>query len=218
MFSTNYQEVNDIIPAGVYEAMITSAKEDGKITIGLEIRKDVDQDCKGRGFTHWMYKLREPGDIDKQIDSYSYSQIMRIAKSARLPEGNAVQHAARQFLPHRIAGGNELQVHRHVAAAHHAETCRVPLHKPEVPDRAAAGFQQLRRQALGLVFHIAAAHGARGAAAFKHRHHGPGSPGRGAAGGKDAHQLHRPSRLQGVDRLPPEFPHISRPPLSRCPK
>lgn len=89
MFSTNYQEVNDIIPAGVYEAMITSAKEDGKITIGLEIRKDVDQDCKGRGFTHWMYKLREPGDIDKQIDSYSYSQIMRIAKSARLPEGKS---------------------------------------------------------------------------------------------------------------------------------
>ena len=43
MFSTNYQEVNDIIPAGVYEAMITSAKEDGKITIGLEIRKDVEQ-------------------------------------------------------------------------------------------------------------------------------------------------------------------------------
>ena len=43
MFSTNYQEVNDIIPAGVYEAMITSAKEDGKITIGLEIRKDVDE-------------------------------------------------------------------------------------------------------------------------------------------------------------------------------
>ena len=89
MFSTNYQEVNDIIPAGVYEAMITSAKEDGKITIGLEIRKDVEQDCKGRGFTHWMYKLREPGDIDKQIDSYSYSQIMRIAKSARLPEGKS---------------------------------------------------------------------------------------------------------------------------------
>ena len=89
MFSTNYQEVNDIIPAGVYEAMITSAKEDGKITIGLEIRKDVEQDCKGRSFTHWMYKLREPGDIDKQIDSYSYSQIMRIAKSARLPEGKS---------------------------------------------------------------------------------------------------------------------------------
>lgn len=44
---------------------------------------------QGRGFTHWMHKLREPGDIDKQIDSYSYSQIMRIAKSARLPEGKS---------------------------------------------------------------------------------------------------------------------------------
>lgn len=89
MFSTNYQDVNDIIPAGVYEAMITSASEDGKITLKLEIRKDVDQDCKGCGFSHWMYKLREPSDIDKQIGNYSYSQIMRVAKSARLPEGKS---------------------------------------------------------------------------------------------------------------------------------
>lgn len=88
MFATNFKEVNENIPAGIYEAAISQVEEDGtKIVVKLEIRKDIEQDCAGRTFTHWMYKLREPKELDLAVGGYSFNQLMRIGKAARLPEG-----------------------------------------------------------------------------------------------------------------------------------
>lgn len=88
MFATNFKEVNENIPAGIYEAAISQVEEDGtKIVIKLEIRKDISQACAGRTFTHWMYKLREPKELDLAVGGYSFNQLMRIGKAARLPEG-----------------------------------------------------------------------------------------------------------------------------------
>ena len=90
MFKADFKELNDAIPAGVYEAAISGVENDGtKIVIGLEIRKDLQQDCAGRTFSHWMYKLREPKEIDKVVGGYSYNQLMRIGKAAGLPEGKS---------------------------------------------------------------------------------------------------------------------------------
>ena len=90
MFKADFKELNDTIPAGVYEAAISGVENDGtKIVIGLEIRKDLQQVCAGRTFSHWMYKLREPKEIDKVVGGYSYSQLMRIGKAAGLPEGKS---------------------------------------------------------------------------------------------------------------------------------
>lgn len=88
MFATNFKELNDNIPEGIYEAAISQVEEDGtKIVVKLEIRKDIKQDCAGRTFTHWMYKLREPKELDLAVGGYSFNQLMRIGKAARLPEG-----------------------------------------------------------------------------------------------------------------------------------
>lgn len=90
MFATNFKELNDTIPAGIYEAAISGVEDDGtKIVIGLEIRKDVPQDYAGRTLSHWMYKLREPKEIDQAVGGYSYNQLMRLGKAARLPEGKS---------------------------------------------------------------------------------------------------------------------------------
>lgn len=92
MFATNFKEVNENIPAGIYEAAISQVEEDGtKIVIKLEIRKDIEQDCAGRTFTHWMYKLREPKELDLAVGGYSFNQLMRIGKAARLPEGKSYE-------------------------------------------------------------------------------------------------------------------------------
>ena len=88
MFATNFKEINDNIPAGTYEAVILSAGEDGmSITIKLEIRKDVDQDCAGRRLSHWIHKSREPKELDMAVGGYSFNILMRIGKAAKLPEG-----------------------------------------------------------------------------------------------------------------------------------
>lgn len=90
MFATNFKELNDTIPAGIYEAAISGVEDDGtKIVIGLEIRKDLQQPCAGRTLSHWMYKLREPKELDQAVGGYSYSQLMRLGKAARLPEGKS---------------------------------------------------------------------------------------------------------------------------------
>lgn len=90
MFKADFKELKEIIPAGIYEAAVSGAEDDGtKIVIGLEIRKDLQQPCAGRTFSHWMYKLHEPKEIDKVVGGYSYNQLMRIGKAARLPEGKS---------------------------------------------------------------------------------------------------------------------------------
>ena len=92
MFATNFKEINDNIPAGTYEAVILSTGEDSmSITIKLEIRKDVDQDCAGRRLSHWIHKSREPKELDMAVGGYSFNQLMRIGKAARLPEGKSYE-------------------------------------------------------------------------------------------------------------------------------
>lgn len=90
MFKADFKELNDAIPAGIYEAAISGVEDDGtKIVIGLEIRKDLQQPCAGRTLSHWMFRLHEPKEIDKVVGGYSYNQLMRLGKAARLPEGKS---------------------------------------------------------------------------------------------------------------------------------
>ena len=110
-----------------------------------------------------------------------------------------------------------LKLHRHAAAADHAQAGGVPLDEAELPQGVRLLLQQLRRQPLTLEFHIPAADGAGGPAAGKDGHHGSGPPGGGPLGGGHAHQLRRLSRLQGVDELSEELPHLSRSLHSRRP-
>ena len=110
-----------------------------------------------------------------------------------------------------VPGGEILEAQRHTAAADHAQAGGIPLDETEVPQGAAAALQKLRGQPLGLVLHISAADGPQGPPPGEYRHQRPCSPGRRAAGLRHSHQLRRCPRLQGVDNLPHQFPHMPHP-------
>ncbi len=91
-FSTNYSELNDLLPEGTYEALITTASEETdqtqrtRLSFTLTIRNDVQQECQNRTMFHSMYKLKDPKPMDAQVGNYSFQMIMRIAAAAKLPE------------------------------------------------------------------------------------------------------------------------------------
>ncbi len=97
-FSTNYEDVNDdfdIIPEGDYEVVIRNIEERTTMSgatglnLSLIIRNDVDQKFKDRYLFHTLWKRKEPTQADMQVQGYSFKQIMRLAKSAKLPNGKA---------------------------------------------------------------------------------------------------------------------------------
>ncbi len=99
-FSTNYENVNDdysLIPEGKYEVVIRNIEErttkNGAtgINLSLVIRNDVEQAHKNRYLFHTLWKRKDPTDADKQVQGYSFAQIMRLAKSAKLPSGKAYE-------------------------------------------------------------------------------------------------------------------------------
>ena len=78
-FSTNYENVNDdygILPEGDYEVIIrnieerTTKKGSTGLNLSLVVRNDIEQKFK---------------------DRYIFNQIMRLAKSAKLPNGKAYE-------------------------------------------------------------------------------------------------------------------------------
>lgn len=99
-FSTDYsgaKEEYGLIPEGEYEVVIRNIEQrttlNGSVglNMSLVIRNDVDQKCKDRYVFHNLWKRREPTDADKQVQGYSFNQVMRLAKSAKLPSGKAFE-------------------------------------------------------------------------------------------------------------------------------
>lgn len=99
-FSTNYENVNDdyeVLPEGDYEVVIRNIEE--RITkkgatglnLSLVIRNDVEQNYKNRYIFHTLWKRKEPTAADKQVQGYSFNQVMRLAKSAGLPSGKTYE-------------------------------------------------------------------------------------------------------------------------------
>lgn len=99
-FSTDYKDINDdygLIPYGEYEVIIRNIEEratkNGAIGLNLSlvIRNDVEQNYKDRYVFHTLWKRKEPTEADEQVSGYSFAQIMRLAKSAKLPSGKAYE-------------------------------------------------------------------------------------------------------------------------------
>lgn len=100
-FSTNYDDVKDdygLIPEGEYEAVIrnieerTTKKGATGLNLSLVIRNDVEQSYKDRYLFCTYWKRKEPTQADMQVQGYSFKQIMRLAKSAKLPSGKAYEN------------------------------------------------------------------------------------------------------------------------------
>ena len=107
---------------------------------------------------------------------------------SRLPQGDAVQHVACQLPPLRVIGGDELHVHRHVAAADHADILHLVAMEPVLMDGAAAFLQQRFGLGDGIALHRAAADGAAQQSLFTHQHLGAAAPRRRAVIGDDGAQ------------------------------
>ena len=114
--------------------------------------------------------------------------VQRQRQPARLPQCYAAQHVARQRFPHGVVGGDELQVHRHIAAADHADILHLVPVEPVLVDGAAALLQKLFAQFNGLTLYRAAADGAAQQARLTHQHLGASPAGSGAVVGNDGAQ------------------------------
>ena len=99
-FSTNYENVNDeygILAEGDYEVIIrnieerTTKKGSTGLNLSLVVRNDIEQKFKDRYIFYTLWKKKEPTDADKQVQGYIFNQIMRLAKSAKLPNGKAYE-------------------------------------------------------------------------------------------------------------------------------
>lgn len=100
-FQTNYDDIQDdygLIDEGEYEAVIRNIEErttkNGAtgLNLSLVIRNDVEQKYKDRYLFCTYWKRKEPTQADMQVQGYSFKQIMRLAKSARLPGGKAYEN------------------------------------------------------------------------------------------------------------------------------
>lgn len=100
-FSTNYDDIPDdygIIPEGEYEVVIRNIEERATkngavgLNLSLVIRNDVEQKFKDRYLFCTYWKRKEPTAADMQVQGYSFKQIMRLAKSAKLPSGKAYEN------------------------------------------------------------------------------------------------------------------------------
>lgn len=99
-FSTDYKDMNDdydLVPEGEYEVIIRNIEErttkNGAtgLNLSLVIRNDAEQKYKDRYLFHTLWKRKEPTPADMQVQGYSFKQIMRLAKSAKLPNGKAYE-------------------------------------------------------------------------------------------------------------------------------
>ena len=142
-FSTNYDNVNndfDILPEGEYEVIIrnieerTTPKGATGLNISLVVRNDVEQNYKDRYIFYSIWKRKEPTEADRQVQGYSFKQIMRLAKSAKLPSGKAYEtvmdmckdllhRTLKVTLEHREHNGKQQENVKYVNESAYAE-CR----------------------------------------------------------------------------------------------
>lgn len=87
------QQNSNLKPEGDYEVLIVKAEErqtkNGKLGLNLSmvIRNDVDQAYKNGYIFHTLWKRREPTAADRQVNGYSFGQVMALGKAAQLPDG-----------------------------------------------------------------------------------------------------------------------------------
>ena len=87
------QQNSNLKPEGDYEVLIVKAEErqtkNGKLGLNFSmvIRNDVDQAYKNGYIFHTLWKRREPTAADRQVNGYSFGQVMALGKAAQLPDG-----------------------------------------------------------------------------------------------------------------------------------
>lgn len=157
-FSTNYEDVNDdfdILPEGDYEVIIRNIEErttkNGAtgLNLSLVVRNDVEQKFKDRYIFYTIWKRKEPTDADKQVQGYSFKQIMRLAKSAKLPDGKAyesvmdmckdlMRHTLKVTLEHREWNGKQQENVKYVNESSFPDCRHVFKEKKQVTSDTAA--------------------------------------------------------------------------------
>lgn len=157
-FSTDYENINDdfdILPEGDYEVIIRNIEErttkNGAtgLNLSLVVRNDIDQKFKDRYMFYTLWKRKEPTDADKQVQGYSYDQIMRLAKSAKLPNGKAYEsvmemckdlmhRTLKVFLEHREWNGKQQENVKYVNASAYPVCKHIFKEKKQVKSDTAA--------------------------------------------------------------------------------
>ena len=109
-FSTNYDNIgsgNELLPVGKYECIVKDAVPDTTkngtpyLDIRLVIRNDVEQKYQNKYIFHSIWKKKEPSEQDKQVDGYSFKQLMSLANAVKLPSGKnyaSVEELCKDFV------------------------------------------------------------------------------------------------------------------------
>lgn len=108
-FSTNYDDLGSggLLPEGKYECIVKDAfpseTKNGfsYLDIRMVIRNDVEQSYKNKYIFHSIWKKKEPTEQDKQVDGYSFKQLMSLASAAGLPAGKnyaSVEELCKDFV------------------------------------------------------------------------------------------------------------------------
>lgn len=107
-FSTNYDDLgSSLLPEGKYECIVKDAfpsetkKGTPYLDIRLVIRNDVEQKYQNKYIFHSIWKKKEPSEQDKQVDGYSFKQLMSLANAAGLPSGKnyaSVEELCKDFV------------------------------------------------------------------------------------------------------------------------
>lgn len=107
-FSTNYENSgSELLPVGKYECIVVDAAptvaKSGTpyLDIRFVIRNDVSQKYQNKYIFHSIWKRKEPTEQDKQVDYYSFKQLMNLANAVKLPSGKnyaSVEELCRDFV------------------------------------------------------------------------------------------------------------------------
>ncbi len=109
-FTTNYENIgsgNELLPVGKYECIVRdavpAATKNGTpyLDIRFVIRNDVSQKYQNKYIFHSIWKRKEPSEQDRQVDNYSFKQLMSLANAVKLPSGKnyaSVEELCRDFV------------------------------------------------------------------------------------------------------------------------
>lgn len=94
--TTNYDNIgsgSELLPVGKYECIVKDAvpavTKNGTpyLDIRFVIRNDVPQKYQNKYIFHSIWKKKNPTEQDKQVDEYSFAQLMGLANAVKLPSG-----------------------------------------------------------------------------------------------------------------------------------
>jgi hypothetical protein len=90
-FTVDYDNTDELITPGVYEALVsdvmTDVTQNGKarIILSLVIRNDVGQMFQNRTIDHAIYKRSNPTKLDMKAGGYPAQTLNGLSKMARVP-------------------------------------------------------------------------------------------------------------------------------------